>query len=165
MLMTTTPASSPVHKYTHTHTPCCVPQAALNQLPLAEVTEVVRVQYAVVEKELMAVARGIVSSHPALSKFNDPVTLQLLVYVILGLPALLLAVLAVSLLGRGRASGSAGSSAAAGSRGKKGAAAPAKRSTVSKTARGSSAAAPAATPVRTTRGRAVRDGGDILFTP
>lgn len=73
-------------------------------------------QAAQIEGELQHTVRSFVATQPSLASLNDPVTLQLLVYTILGLPVLLLLVLFMAAVGGPRKSqgSSAGSAQAKG---------------------------------------------------
>ncbi|KAF8063017.1 RPS7 [Scenedesmus sp. PABB004] len=72
---------------------------ALAALPVADAVASARRQLADVERELTAVVGRFVADRPALAGLADPVALQLVVYSIMGLPALLLAALLLAVAG------------------------------------------------------------------
>jgi hypothetical protein len=132
-------------------------QEALNKLPIADTIAAAKVQIANIEQELKTVVKSVAASQPALAALNDPVALQLAVYSIMGLPMLLLFVLFVSIYGGPGKSSGTGSDAAGKAGGKKVAAAAAAGK------KGSVAATPAGKGKG--KGKAVRDGADVLYTP
>lgn len=135
-------------------------QAAFAELPIRGAVNSVKQQVSDIESELHMVAKQFISSQPSLSRLNDPVTLQLLVYSIMGLPVLLLSLLLVVLLG-GPGKTPKGGSATAGKGA--GAGVAAKRAASAGKPKG---AALQQTPVgKRKTGKAVRDGGDVLYTP
>jgi hypothetical protein len=91
-------------------------QDGFDKLPIAETVAAAKHQAAQIEGELQQTVRSFIATQPSLAKLNDPVTLQLLVYTILGLPVLLLLVLFMAAVGGPRKSqgGSAGSAQAKG---------------------------------------------------
>lgn len=137
-------------------------QEALSKLPVSDTIDAVKAQLATIERELLLVVQGIVKTQPALSGLNDPVTLQLLVYSIMGLPMLLLAMLVVSLYG-GPGKSSGADAAAASKQSSKGKAAAAAASKKAGPAKGGKAAVPQ-TPAGK-KGKTVKDGADVLYTP
>jgi hypothetical protein len=64
-------------------------------------------QLVMIESELKQTLKSFVATQPALSNLGDPVTLQLLVYTIIGLPVLLVGVVLLTLLGGPRSGQSA----------------------------------------------------------
>jgi hypothetical protein len=131
-------------------------QEALNKLPISDTVAAAKVQIANIEQELKTVVKSVAASQPALSALNDPVALQLAVYSIMGLPMLLLFVLFVSIYGGPGKSSGTGTDAAGKAGGKKvTAAAAGKKSAVAATPAGKGKG----------KGKAVRDGADVLYTP
>ena len=149
------------------YTDCCcwwltVLQEALAQLPIHDAIDSAKQQVANIERELHMVVKQLISSQPSLSKLNDPVTLQLLVYSIMGLPVALLSLLLLTLIGGpGKTakggSASAGKGAGAGVTARKGSSGPLgkpKGAAVQQTPAGKKKTV-----------KAVRDGSDVIYTP
>lgn len=133
----------------HTSLFWCI-QEFLAKLPLQDTINSAKQQVANIEHELHIIVKQLISSQPSLSTLNDPVTLQLIVYSIMGLPMVLLSLLLVSLVG---GSGKKAKSSA----GKE------------QKAAGRSAAARAALITgrpagKGKKGKAIRDGSDVLYT-
>lgn len=140
-------------------------QEALNKLPIADTIAAAKAQVANIEQELKTVVKSVAASQPALSALNDPVALQLAVYSIMGLPMLLLFVVFASLYGGPGKSSGTGADAAGKAGGKKGTPA---ASTAGK--KGAAAGVKTKTNVATTpagkgKGKAVRDGVDVVHIP
>jgi myosin heavy subunit len=123
-------------------------RASLSKLPIEATLNSAKQQIANIEYELHVVVKQFISSQPSLSSLNDPVTIQLVVYSILGFPMVLLSLLLISVAASPskKDKGSAGKLSAG-------------RPTASKPA--PSANRPAG---KGKKGKAIRDGGDVLYT-
>uniref|UniRef100_A0A383WHX5 Uncharacterized protein n=1 Tax=Tetradesmus obliquus TaxID=3088 RepID=A0A383WHX5_TETOB len=147
-------------------------QEALSKLPIADYVAAAnvhlaaaKVQVANIEAELKTVVKGVAASQPALSALNDPVALQLAVYSIMGLPMLLLFVVFVSIYGGPGKSSGTGADSGSKAAGKKASAAAAAAGKKGAAAGSKAKAAVTATPAGKGKGKAVRDGADVLYTP
>lgn len=121
-----------------------------SNLPIQDTISSAKRQVANIEYELHIVVKQLISSHPSLSSLNDPVTIQLLVYSVMGLPMVLLSLLLVSLVA------SPGKKAGAGKSEQRGAARPTAARPAPSTSR------PAG---KNKKGKAViKDGSDVLYT-
>eukprot|EP00775_Hariotina_reticulata_P007241 gene7241-7454_t len=133
----------------------------VKELPVEEHIKSAKKQLSNIEAELRAVLGQVIKSQPSLASLDDPVALQLLVYTVMGLPLLLFFIVLSCVVGGPRKSKA--ESAHAKAAGKKGSsAAPATASKKAVNVKGKSATAVAA---GSKKGKAVRDGSDVLYTP
>lgn len=121
------------------------------KLPINDAIKAAKKQFHTVERELHQVVQQLIRSQPSLASLDDPVTIQLLVLSIIGLPVVMLSLLLVSLAASPKTPAAGRSTAGKGG---------AKGTTAAGKGKGS---AVAHTPAgKGKRGKTGREGNDVL---